>query len=119
MEAHIDLKASERMLLKWHDVLLAFVKSEGPHLTSRQMTVLTFISLHPAPQTVSGLAMQLEVGKPTICRALDRLSRLRLVKRRADLNDRRSVRLRTTAAGWVFLDRVAEQLTSSFGFQKL
>lgn len=115
----MDLKTSERILLKWHNVLLAFVRGQGPHLTLRQMTVLTFISLHPAPQTVSGLAIQLKVGKPTICRALDRLSKLSLVERVTDLHDRRSVRLRTTEAGWMFLDRVAEQLTSSFGFQEL
>lgn len=114
MEAHAELKASERILLKWQDLIIALITSDHPQLTSRQMAVLMSVSLYAAPQTVRGLAVQLQVGKPAISRALDRLSQLQLVERAADLHDRRGVCLRTTEAGWAFLDSIAEQLTASF-----
>jgi DNA-binding MarR family transcriptional regulator len=54
-------------------------------------------------QTVRGLAAKLNVSKPAITRALDRLSAFDLVRRKIDTQDRRSVLVQRTVAGNVFM----------------
>ena len=67
----------------WRRVTVSTVRSDAPDLTARQMAVLMTVRLQPAPHTVRGLASALNVGKPAITRALDTLSRLGFVQRRA------------------------------------
>jgi DNA-binding MarR family transcriptional regulator len=52
---------------------------------------------------VRGLAAHLNVTKPVISRALDRLSEFDLVRRKKDTMDRRSVLVQRTLAGQGFL----------------
>jgi DNA-binding MarR family transcriptional regulator len=54
-------------------------------------------------QTVRGLAAKLDVSKPAITRALDRLSEFDLVRRKTDPLDRRSVLVQRTVSGTTFL----------------
>jgi DNA-binding MarR family transcriptional regulator len=54
-------------------------------------------------QTVRGLAAKLDVSKPAITRALDRLSEFDLVRRKTDPLDRRSVLVQRTVAGNGFM----------------
>jgi DNA-binding MarR family transcriptional regulator len=54
-------------------------------------------------QTVRGLAAKLNASKPATTRALDRLSELGLVRRKADPLDRRSILIHRTTAGAAFL----------------
>ena len=54
-------------------------------------------------QTVRGLAAKLNVSKPAITRALDRLSEFDLVRRKTDPLDRRSVLVQRTVFGTAFL----------------
>ena len=53
--------------------------------------------------TVRGLAADLNVSKPAITRALDRLGELDLARRKVDPMDRRSVLVQRTLKGSAFL----------------
>ena len=83
--------------------ILALVRRDEADLTSRQFGVFLTVYLTAGPHTVRGLAAGLNVSKPAITRALDRLSELSLVRRKVDPMDRRSVLVQPTQAGEVFL----------------
>ena len=59
--------------------------------------------LNEGGHTVRGLAAELEVSKPAITRALDRLGELDLARRKVDPLDRRSVLVQRTPKGSAFL----------------
>jgi DNA-binding MarR family transcriptional regulator len=55
---------------------------------------------------VRGLAAALNVSKPAITRALDRLGELDLARRKTDPQDRRSVLVQRTVKGATFLREI-------------
>jgi len=59
--------------------------------------------LNEGAHTVRGLAAELNVSKPAITRALDRLGELDLARRKVDPLDRRSVLVQRTLKGTAFL----------------
>src|SRR5271170_7861411 len=85
------------------EAIVALVRRDGPDLTARQLGVFLTCYLEDQAQTVRGLAAKLEVAKPAITRALDRLSEFDLVRRKTDPLDRRSVLAQRTATGMAFL----------------
>ncbi len=87
----------------WRLAVLAGVRRDTPDLSARQMAVLLTVYLTPPPHTVRGLAALLNVSKPAITRALDRLSELEMIRRKADEADRRNVLIARTIKGSVFL----------------
>ena len=82
---------------------VALVRRDGPDLSARQLGVFLTCYLESEAQTVRGLAARLNVSKPAITRALDRLSEFDLVRRKTDPLDRRSVLVQRTATGMAFL----------------
>ncbi len=84
------------------DTLAELVRREGPDLTARQMTVFLTVSLMEGPHTVRGLAAVLNVSKPAITRALNRLGEFDLVRRKPDPSDQRSVLVGQTRTGLAF-----------------
>ena len=86
------------------DTVVSLVRREGPDLTARQLAVLLISYLEEGPHTVRGLALRLNVAKPAITRALDRLEQFDLVQRRQDPRDRRSIVVARTADGQNFMD---------------
>ena len=92
----------------WRSTMVTSVSREAPDLSARQMAVLLTIYLTPPPHTVRGLAQILNVSKPAITRAIDRLSELELVRRKVDEADRRSVLMQRTVKGSVFLREFGE-----------
>lgn len=84
------------------------VRRDSPDLTARQLAVLLIVYVAEPPHTVRGLAAALNVSKPAITRALDRLSELNLVRRRIDEADRRNVLIQRTVAGTVFVSDYAD-----------
>ena len=81
------------------------VRTPGmPDLTARQMAVLLLVYRDQAPPTVRGLAAALDIPKPAVTRALDRLSGLGFVRRKIDEADRRNVLVQRTVTGSVYLD---------------
>jgi DNA-binding MarR family transcriptional regulator len=83
--------------------IIALVRRDGPDLSARQLGVFLTSYLEDEAQTVRGLAAKLNVSKPAITRALDRLSEFDLVRRKTDPLDRRSVLVQRTISGTIFL----------------
>ena len=92
----------------WHAVTLAGMARGQPDLTTRQMAVLLHVYLEAPPHTVRGLAATLDISKPAITRALDRLGHLGLIRRKKDDDDRRSILVQRTVSGSVFLREFAD-----------
>jgi len=97
----------------WRRAMVTSVRREAPDLSARQMSLLLSVYLTPPPHTVRGLAETLKVSKPAITRALDRLSELDMVRRKADENDRRSVLIQRTVRGSVFLREFGELIVAA------
>jgi DNA-binding MarR family transcriptional regulator len=70
------------------------------------------LHLRNDPQTVRGLARHLDVSKPAITRAFDRLSELGLMRRKVDPLDRRSVVAARTEAGQAMVARLKASLAA-------
>jgi DNA-binding MarR family transcriptional regulator len=83
--------------------IVELVRMDGPDLSARQLGVFLTCYLEKEAQTVRGLAATLNVSKPAITRALDRLVEFDLVRRKTDHLDRRSVLVQRTATGMAFL----------------
>ena len=85
------------------DTVVALVRRDGPDLSARQLGVFLTVYLNDGPHTVRGLAAELNVSKPAITRALDRLGELDLARRKVDPMDRRSVLVQRTLKGAALL----------------
>lgn len=85
------------------DTVVALVRRDGPDLSARQLGVFLTCYLQDGAHTVRGLAAGLNVSKPAITRALDRLGELDLARRKVDPMDRRSVLVQRTLKGSAFL----------------
>ncbi len=85
------------------DTTVALVRRDGPDLSARQLGVFLTCYLQDGAHTVRGLAAELNVSKPAITRALDRLGELDLARRKVDPMDRRSVLVQRTLKGTAFL----------------
>jgi DNA-binding MarR family transcriptional regulator len=85
------------------ETVVALVRRDGPDLSARQLGVFMTCYLQDGGHTVRGLAAHLNVSKPAITRALDRLGELDLARRKMDPLDRRSVLVQRTPKGQAFL----------------
>ena len=94
----------------WRKVLVEAVRSKGPDLSSRQLALMLTVYLEEGPHTVRGLASFLNISKPAISRALDRLGELNFVRRRRDEKDKRNVLVQRTVQGSMFLVEFAESI---------
>ncbi len=92
----------------WRRALCESVRRDTPDLSARQLALLLTVYLTPPPHTVRGLADILNISKPAITRALDRLGMLGLARRKRDDADRRSVLVQRTVKGSVFLSEFSE-----------
>ncbi len=89
---------------QWCSALTSYVRSGAPDLTNRQMALFLIVAGTPAPHTVRGLAQQLNVSKPVVTRALNRLGTLGYLRRERDENDRRNIFVVMTDEGATFLE---------------
>jgi DNA-binding MarR family transcriptional regulator len=103
----IEFRGPEGLDL-WRRVVCESVRRDGPDLSARQMALLLTVYLTPPPHTVRGLAGILNVSKPAVTRALDRLGLLGLARRKRDEADRRSVLVQRTVKGSVFLSEFSD-----------
>lgn len=97
----------------WRRAIVESVRIDAPDLSARQMALLLTVYLTPPPHTVRGLASALNVSKPAITRAIDRLGELGMVRRKPDENDRRSVLIQRTVKGSVFLREFGELVVAA------
>ncbi len=97
----------------WRRALSASVRLEAPDLSARQMSILLTVYLTTPPHTVRGLANLLNISKPAVTRAIDRLTEIEFVRRKVDEQDRRSVLVQRTVRGSVFLREFGELIVSA------
>lgn len=97
------ISAANRLPAIMRDTIVGLVRRDGADLSARQLSVLLICFLEDGPHTVRGLAERLNVAKPAITRALDRLEQFDLVRRTPDPRDRRSVLVSRTAPGAAYL----------------
>jgi DNA-binding MarR family transcriptional regulator len=100
------------------DTVVALVRREGQDLSARQLGVYLTCYLQDGAHTVRGLAAELNVSKPAITRALDRLGELDLARRKVDPMDRRSVLVQRTLKGTAFLRDLRGIMTDSASAKK-
>jgi DNA-binding MarR family transcriptional regulator len=93
----------EQMVSILRETVVALVRRDGPDLSSRQLGVFLTCYLRDCGHTVRGLASELNVSKPVVTRALDRLGELDLARRKVDPLDRRSILVQRTLKGGAFL----------------
>jgi DNA-binding MarR family transcriptional regulator len=91
-------------LSTWMTTLVDYVRSGEPDLTNRQMALLLVVYLMPGPHTVRGLARMLNVSKPVVTRALNRLGALGYLARQRDDTDKRNIFIARTSEGATFLE---------------
>ncbi len=97
------------------DTIVALVRRDGADLSARQLGVFLTCYLNDGGHTVRGLAAELNVSKPAITRALDRLGELDLARRKVDPLDRRSVLVQRTPKGSAFLRDLRTIMTEASG----
>lgn len=108
--ARIYQAGNKEALALWYKVTLDHVKKDPFDLTARQMALLLTVYTKEAPHTVRGLAEGLNISKPAICRALDTLTKHKLIERKVDEDDRRNVNIVPTKEGYGFLGRFSENI---------
>ena len=89
------------------------MRREAPDLSARQMAVLLTVYLRPPPHTVRGLAQTMHISKPAVSRALDRLCKLELVRRKKDEADKRNILVTRTVRGSIFLREYGEIISAA------
>jgi DNA-binding MarR family transcriptional regulator len=95
------------------NLVVGLVRQDHADLTARQLAVLLIAYLEDGPHTVRSLAQRLNVAKPAISRALDRLEQFDLAKRLPDPHDRRSVNLGRTSGGAAYMEVLTKLLNGS------
>lgn len=95
--------SSDQLVGMLQETVVAMVRRDGPDLSARQLAVFLICYLNEGAHTVRGLASALNVSKPAITRALDRLGELDLARRKVDPMDRRSVLVQRTLKGSAYL----------------
>lgn len=100
------------------DTIVSLVRRDGADLSARQLGVFLTCYLNDGGHTVRGLAAELNVSKPAITRALDRLGELDLARRKVDPLDRRSVLVQRTPKGSAFLRDLRTIMTEASGGAK-
>jgi DNA-binding MarR family transcriptional regulator len=105
----------DQFICMLRDTIVATVRKDGPDLSARQLGVFLTCYLQDGAHTVRGLAAALNVSKPAITRALDRLGELDLARRKVDPMDRRSVLVQRTLKGAAFLRELRAVMQEAAG----
>lgn len=93
--------------------VVGLVRRAGADLSARQLAVFLTCYLREGVHTVRSLAAELNISKPAITRALDRLGELDLTRRKLDPRDRRSVLVQRTLKGAAFLRDLRGMMTGA------
>ena len=110
--------SSDQLVGILRDTIVSLVRRDGVDLSARQLGVFLTCYLNEGGHTVRGLAHELNVSKPAITRALDRLTELDFVRRKADPADRRSVLVQKTTKGAAFLRETRHIMTEALNANK-
>lgn len=99
---------SKQRLVDWYHICAQSLVQLPQELTMRQWAILTHVYLMDGMHTVRSLAYAFDISKPSVCRALDTLSALELLKRRKDEQDGRSIMVQKTMKGIAFLNQFTD-----------
>jgi DNA-binding MarR family transcriptional regulator len=110
--------SSDQLVGILRDTIVSLVRRDGVDLSARQLGVFLTCYLNEGGHTVRGLAQDLNVSKPAITRALDRLTELDFVRRKVDPSDRRSVLVQRTVKGAAFLRETRHIMGEAFAANK-
>jgi len=110
--------SSDQLVGILRDTIVSLVRRDGVDLSARQLAVFLTCYLTEGGHTVRGLAQDLNVSKPAITRALDRLTELDYVRRKVDPSDRRSVLVQRTVKGAAFLRETRHIMTDALSNNK-
>ena len=96
----------------WRQTIFEIVRQtdNDADLSSRQMAILLNVYLTDPPHTVRALAADLNISKPAVSRAIDKLSVLGLIKRQTDEKDKRSINLYRTIDGACFVMKLGDTI---------
>jgi DNA-binding MarR family transcriptional regulator len=97
----------------WRRVLVANLKVTGGDLSARQLALLLTVYMTPAPRTVRGLAEFLDLSPPVVNRAIYRLNKLGVLRRKIDRGNRRRAIVHRTVKGAVFLRDFADLVAAT------
>src|ERR1700742_2281475 len=111
-------QSGDQMVGILRDTIVSLVRRDGPDLSARQLGVFLTCYLQEGPHTVRGLAADLNVSKPAITRALDRLGELELARRKVDPLHRRSVLVQRSPKGAAFLRDLRKIMAEAAGGSK-
>jgi DNA-binding MarR family transcriptional regulator len=114
----VATSSTDQLIGVLRDTVVGLVRRDGVDLSSRQLGVFLTCYLRDGGHTVRGLAAELNVSKPAITRALDRLGELDLARRKVDPLDRRSVLVQRTPKGTAFLRDVHKIIGESVNPKK-
>jgi len=103
-----EMMNTQNALALWHRVVSHALRELPYDLSQRQIGILLSVYMSPPPHTIRSLSANLNISKPAVCRAVDALSQLDLLKRKKDEADRRNVFLQRTINGSVFLRDFAD-----------
>ena len=78
-------------------------EEQAPDLSLRQMGILLLTATEAGTATVKSLSNDLNISRPAVSRALDRLEAEGFVRRMPHLTDRRMVVLEVVPSGWRYL----------------
>lgn len=102
------IKTTQDALNLWQRVVSSSLRELPYDLSQRQTAVLLAIYMTPPPHMIRSISARLNISKPAICRAVDVLSTLDLIRRKKDEDDRRNVFLQRTINGSVYLRDFAD-----------
>ena len=97
----------------WRIALVASVRGDESDLSARQFAVMLSVYTTEPPHTVRGLSAALNVSKPAITRALDRLGKLDFIRRKRDEADGRNVLVQRTVRGAVYLSDFSDSIVAA------
>jgi DNA-binding MarR family transcriptional regulator len=100
-------------LTLWRDIVVRGLQNNAYDLSTRQTGILLTVYLSSTPHTLKTLSDLLLISKPAVCRALDALVKLGLIKRKRDENDNRIVYIQRTVKGSVYLSEFAEIINTA------
>lgn len=106
-------KNDDPMLNTLRGTITSLVASDKADLSARQLAVLLTVYTAADLQTVRGLAKHLNVSKPAITRALDRLGEFEYIVRKEDPMDRRSINVERTSKGLTFVKQINGWINTS------
>ncbi len=106
---------TDHLVATLRDTIVSMVRRDGPDLSARQLGVFLTCYLQEGAHTVRGLASDLNVSKPAITRALDRLGELDLARRKVDPMDRRSILVQRTLKGSAYLRELRSIMSEASG----